>query len=148
MTLRLSGSVLSWVALAVGLSAGAARATELVYTPVNPAFGGNPLNGPVLLNNAQAQNNKKDPDAGLSNQKTPLQQFNETLQRSILSALARNATGTLFNPDGSFRTGNFTFGDFTVDIVEGADGVLGVTTTDATGQSTVFSIAPPPVATP
>jgi len=26
------------------------QASELVYTPVNPSFGGNPLNGPVLLN--------------------------------------------------------------------------------------------------
>jgi len=44
------------------LSAGAS-ATELVYTPVNPSFGGSPLNGAWLLGNAQAQNNKKDPDA-------------------------------------------------------------------------------------
>jgi len=38
------------------------QATELVYTPVNPNFGGNPLNGPTLLNEAQAQNDYKDPD--------------------------------------------------------------------------------------
>ena len=43
-------------------SACAAQATELVYTPVNPAFGGNPLNGTWLLNNAQAQNDYDDPD--------------------------------------------------------------------------------------
>ena len=33
------------------LSAGA-NATELVYTPVNPSFGGSPLNGAWLLGNA------------------------------------------------------------------------------------------------
>mgnify|MGYP001544396207 CR=1 FL=1 len=59
-----------------------ATASELVYTPVNPAFGGNPLNGPVLLNAAQAINNFKDPDL-VNNKKTPAQQFTESLQRSI-----------------------------------------------------------------
>lgn len=43
-----------------------ASATELVHTPVNPAFGGNPLNGTWLLNNAQAQNDHDDPSSGRS----------------------------------------------------------------------------------
>ena len=43
-------------------SGGLVQATELVYTPVNPSFGGNPLNGTWLLNNAQAQNDYDDPD--------------------------------------------------------------------------------------
>ena len=45
-----------WISgLLIGLaSAAAVQATELVYTPVNPSFGGNPLNGTWLLNNAQA----------------------------------------------------------------------------------------------
>jgi hypothetical protein len=46
------------------------QATELVYTPVNPAFGGNPLNGTWLLNNAQAQNDYDDPD--LKDRTSPL----------------------------------------------------------------------------
>ena len=37
----------------------AANATELVYTPINPSFGGSPLNGAWLLGNAQAQNSKR-----------------------------------------------------------------------------------------
>jgi len=32
-----------------------ALASELVYHPVNPTFGGNPLNGSFLLSTAQAQ---------------------------------------------------------------------------------------------
>jgi curli production assembly/transport component CsgF len=32
-----------------------ALASELVYHPVNPTFGGNPLNGAPLLSQAQAQ---------------------------------------------------------------------------------------------
>jgi curli production assembly/transport component CsgF len=35
--------------------AGSASATQLVYQPTNPNFGGNPLNGSYLLTTAQAQ---------------------------------------------------------------------------------------------
>jgi curli production assembly/transport component CsgF len=42
--------------IAVGIDASApAFASELVYHPVNPTFGGNPLNGSFLLSTAQAQ---------------------------------------------------------------------------------------------
>ena len=46
--------------LAVGLIGaaaliGSATANQLTYTPVNPTFGGNVLNGPYLLNVAQSQ---------------------------------------------------------------------------------------------
>ncbi|MGN6580354.1 MAG: curli assembly protein CsgF [Bordetella sp.] len=44
---------------------GAALAGQLLYTPVNPDFGGNPLNGPNLLNSAQAQKRFPLPTAGL-----------------------------------------------------------------------------------
>jgi curli production assembly/transport component CsgF len=37
------------------LGMGSTFASELVYHPVNPTFGGNPLNGPTLLSQAQAQ---------------------------------------------------------------------------------------------
>lgn len=41
---------------AVGLGASApAFASELVYHPISPSFGGNPLNGSFLLSTAQAQ---------------------------------------------------------------------------------------------
>jgi hypothetical protein len=45
------------------LLARAATATEIVYVPVNPVFGGSPLNGQVLLGMAQATNKHKDPQA-------------------------------------------------------------------------------------
>jgi curli production assembly/transport component CsgF len=35
----------------------AASASGIVYHPVNPTFGGNPLNGSTLLSTAQAQGN-------------------------------------------------------------------------------------------
>ena len=42
--------------IAIGIMASATTfASELVYHPVNPTFGGNPLNGSFLLSTAQAQ---------------------------------------------------------------------------------------------
>jgi curli production assembly/transport component CsgF len=43
------------VGVAAVFISGSARATEQVYHPVSPTFGGNPLNGTFLLSTAQAQ---------------------------------------------------------------------------------------------
>lgn len=48
-------------AAALPLVPGLALAGQLIYTPVNPSFGGNPLNGPYLLNSAQAQKSHSMP---------------------------------------------------------------------------------------
>lgn len=49
------------MAVALALVSGSAVASQLIYTPVNPSFGGNPLNGSYLLNKAQAENNHQAP---------------------------------------------------------------------------------------
>jgi curli production assembly/transport component CsgF len=67
-----------------------APASELVYAPVNPNFGGNPLNGSYLLNNAEAQNKYKDSSArSRSAFKTPtaLDRFVSSLESRLLSEL-------------------------------------------------------------
>lgn len=50
------GAQLQMLLLAVSLPlmTGSAMAGQLTYTPVNPSFGGSPLNGPYLLQKAQA----------------------------------------------------------------------------------------------
>ncbi len=112
-------------------------ATELVYTFENPSFGGNPLYGAALLNNAQAQNDKKD---SLTNQ-TPLEKFNETLQRSILNRLSSTIAGQIIGNHGEIVPGIVETTDFIIDIVDMGGGLLMITTTDkATGNSTSFSI--------
>ena len=62
-----------------------AYATELVYTPINPSFGGNPLNGNFLLQKAQLQNNHK---AEVTD-KTFVDKFREALERNIINTLTR-----------------------------------------------------------
>ena len=105
------------------LSAGAS-ATELVYTPVNPSFGGSPLNGAWLLGNAQAQNNKQDPDAidrsslaGTS----ALDRFTSQLESRLLADLLNK----MDDPNG----GSLITDDFIVNVVN-LDGNLTVEITD------------------
>jgi curli production assembly/transport component CsgF len=119
-------------------------ATELVYYPVNPSFGGNPINGTVLLNSAQVTNKHKDPEArsaDAATQKTSLQQFNDMLERSILSQLAAAASSKISGAGGKLVPGSVETGNFRIDIADLGGGLLLVTTTDrATGAATSFQV--------
>ncbi len=123
-----------------------ASASGLIYTPVNPAFGGNPLNGPVLLNAAQAINNFKDPDL-VANKKTPAQQFSNTLQRSIISRLSFSAASGLVDSAGNLvaTAQPLQTADFTITITNLAGtGNMQVDVVDKfTGQATTFSVCQP-----
>ncbi len=103
---KITGVFLAGLLLSSGLSA-----TELVYTPVNPSFGGSPLNGAWLLGSAQAQNDTKDPDAldrGSLAGTSALDRFTSQLESRLLSDLLGNVK------DG--KTGSITTDDFIVDI--------------------------------
>jgi curli production assembly/transport component CsgF len=123
-----------------------ASATEMVYTPLNPSFGGNPNNGVVLLNSASATNKHKDSASSLAGasllQKTPLQTFNDNLERAILGQLASSASQKLLGGTGGGLTpGTVETGNFTIRISDLGGGALQVTTTDkVTGISTSFQV--------
>ncbi|CAG2153010.1 curli assembly protein CsgF [Cupriavidus numazuensis] len=127
----------------LGLTTGAAHATELVYVPINPSFGGNPLNGPVLLNSAVAQDKHKDsaPSSPFA-QQSALQQFNDTLQRAILSRISSTVSSSIVGSTGQLVPGTVETTDFRIVVTQMSGGVLQVTTTDkTTGQSTQFQVS-------
>jgi curli production assembly/transport component CsgF len=141
------------LAVPAGMLAGQVWAAPLIYTPINPSFGGNPNNGPVLMNSAQAQNKTKDPEveaaraqaaataAGTSTGSTLLQQFNQSLQRTILSRLSVSATSSLIGNNGNLIPGVVDTGDFLIQILDQGGGLLRVTTTDkASGESVSFQV--------
>lgn len=123
-----------------------AVAWEYVYAPVNPSFGGSPLNGGFLLGRAQAQDRHKDPAAagsGLSSffQRSQLDQFNDTLQRVILSRVASAVSSQVVGNDGRLVPGTVETTDFTITIADLGSGRLRVSTTDKlSGQTTTFDI--------
>lgn len=121
-----------------------AVAWELVYVPINPNFGGNPNNGAMLLNNAQAQDAHKDPDAGngLYGSTSSLEEFNQMLQRSILSRISAAVTSSIISDSGQLVPGTIETTDFIINIADLGGGLIQITTTDKiTGQSTSFQIS-------
>jgi hypothetical protein len=69
------------------VGASPAGAQEMVDRPLNPAFGGIPMNYRWVLSSAQAQ--KRQPYATARFQRDPLRNHTEGLQRQVLSALSR-----------------------------------------------------------
>jgi len=124
------------------LAATSLQATELVYTPVNPSFGGNPLNGNYLLGQAQAQDRNKDPDLSSGLSRDPMEYFEESLVRRVLSNLAGNIVDDAFGTSGApLEDGFYQFGDYTIEVLtSGGDSVV-VTITDlGTGNSTTVEV--------
>src|SRR3546814_1754769 len=56
-------------------------------------------------------------DLGIE-EKSPLQLFNETLERSIISRLASAASSKIVNADGQFVPGNLETDSFLISIVD------------------------------
>ncbi|MFR0672931.1 curli assembly protein CsgF [Enterobacterales bacterium AW_CKDN230030176-1A_HGKHYDSX7] len=140
---RLSPALLG---LALSLATGAAaQASELVYVPNNPSFGGNPLNGPVLLNQATAQNKFTEKSAsGSASAQNALTQFNSMLQSAILSRVSSAVTSSIVGADGRLTPGTVETTDFTINITNLSGGLLQIVTTDkTTGQTTQFQINQP-----
>jgi curli production assembly/transport component CsgF len=132
------------VVLCCGLQFGVCHATGLIYTPVNPTFGGNPDNGSFLLSTANAVNKHGAPatsELDGTTEQTPLQQFNSELEQAILSRIASSATSSIVGANGQLQPGTITTGQFSVTVTNLNNGTLNVTTTDtATGQSTSFQV--------
>lgn len=111
----------------------ASFAQQLVYTPVNPNFGGNPLNYSGLLASANAQN-KFDDNKNSSNSSL-LDNFSETVKRQILSQLSRG----LFDDNESLENleeGTFEIGDLIISIDETRTGTVIRIIDNKTGEVT------------
>lgn len=117
-------------------------ATELVHHFENPSFGGSPLNGSVLLNQATAQNKLKDPAAVKFSppSKTPIQQFSDSLQSSILSQLTRSTGQNLFDKNGNIRLGtNLEFSGFSITVSEtSVNGTVSIDITDGISNTNLI----------
>lgn len=119
-----------------------AAATELDYTPLSPSFGGNPLNGAVLLNLAQAQNKFKDPEISSSSSRDPMEYFEESLIRRVLNNLAISIVDDAFgSTDSELTSGHYQFGDYSIDVDTSLGDNVGVTITDlGTGNTTTIEV--------
>lgn len=126
----------------VSLWVSSAQATEIIYTPINPNFGGNPGNASMLLSEAEAINTFTDPSAVNPFAKlSPLDQFNANLQQFVLNQIAASVTGQIIDANGNLIPGTITTQDFIISIIDLGGGALQITTTDVnTGQTTSFVV--------
>ena len=124
------------------LSCMGAVAQDFVYSPKNPAFGGNPYNYSWMLSSAQAQDTYKAPAAGtdrLSYTRDPAQDFAESLNRQILSRLSREIVTRQFGED-ALEDGTYVLGDYMIEIGKGLDGISISIIDNKTGASTNVSV--------
>ena len=97
------------------MMAGPACAGTLVYTPTNPTFGGNPLNGATLFNSAQVQN-QHQPSSTTSTSNAPLTQgqiFAQQLTSQLYASLANSITQAIFGANAA-PSGTFSFAGTTI----------------------------------
>jgi curli production assembly/transport component CsgF len=123
-----------WV-LAGCTFAGGVQASELVYTPINPTFGGNPLNASQLQAVASAQ--KPNAPTTTATQQSTSQQFLQMLQSQLYASLANAVstaiTGTNAQAAGTIKLNNMQISWSTI------DGQKQITMTDfSTGQVTTI----------
>jgi curli production assembly/transport component CsgF len=101
------------------------KSQQLVYKPVNPAFGGDTFNYQWLLSSANAQNqfDEKNDFSSLLDNVNSLDSFSQSLNRQILSELSRKLFEDQFG-EGSIKPGNYLFGSLYLQITTTAQGLL------------------------
>ena len=121
--------------------AGKTYGQQFVYTPKDPAFGGNPYNYSWLLSSAQAQNDLKQTSSSTYNPITtdPLKNFAASLNSQILSQLSRQIVAKQFG-ENALAAGTYVLGDYQIDITNQTD-ALNITILDnKSGSQTTVSV--------
>lgn len=126
---------LGWFTAAL-LSTAPAGASELIYTPVNPSFGGDAFNSAHLFGHANAINKYTAPDSN---------QFSEFEEESALDRLASSLESRLISQlladIGNGNTGQLETSDFFLNVVDDNGSLLVQIVDKATGESTEISVS-------
>lgn len=115
-------------------------AQDFVYTPINPAFGGNPYNYTWMLSSAQAQNTfKESSDLFDPFESDPLADFQESLNRQILNEVSRQLYFNQFGENG-LQEGFYEFGSYQIDVSPTSEGMQIRIIDTATGSETTVLV--------
>ena len=115
----------------------AAVAQDMVYTPIDPTFGGNPFNSAHLLGIANAQNKFKDPDSLSNGSQADI--FARQLQSRLLSALSSQIVDAIFGENAQDH-GTINFGGQTIQWVRDLESVTLTITNNDSGEVTTIEI--------
>lgn len=125
------------IALTLGVSDSSAQ--QFVYQPKNPAFGGNPVNFQWMMQSADKQNRFDAARTAAGFQRDPLEDFQQSLQRQVLSQLTRDIVTQQFGGEG-VEEQRFEFGEFSINVVPGTDGVQIIIGNVLTGDETSITV--------
>ena len=110
------------------------QATELIYTPVNPSFGGNPLNSSHLFNVANAINDYEAPgDQFGFEEESALERLANSLESRLISQLLADV--------GNGNTGQLETDDFYLNIVDDNGSLIVQIVDKISGESTEIKVA-------
>lgn len=115
---------------------------DLVYKPVNPAFGGDTFNYQWLLSSAQAQDLTEDTRVDDRFERDDLEDFTSSLNRSILSQLSRQLVSTQFG-ESALEEGTYEIGTFQIDVSNSLEGITISIFDAASGERTEVVIPNP-----
>ncbi len=132
------------ISLALCINTGTGWGTEIVYTPINPSFGGNPQNGGFLLSSAEAQNKFTAPKTPVT-VKDPIDTFKDMLLNRALNTLSSRiideAFGTIAGGSTGLTGGHYTFGTYTIDVISTDPSAITVSIADSsTGRTTTVEV--------
>ena len=117
------------------------HAQDLVYRPINPAFGGSPANHRWLRQSAKAQNPFSGGGSRFSSfRDDPLENFQSTLQRRVLDQISRQIIQDRFGEVDFTEEGSFDFEQFQVDVTPGPSAINIRVFNKQTGESSTIEI--------
>ena len=108
---------------------------DLVYQPINPTFGGSPLNSSHLQSLASSQKLHEEK----TEEQRASEQFLDMLESRLYSALASEVTDAIFGED-ALPSGTIAFSDQHVSFVNTGTEIQLVVTDFTTGQVTTIII--------
>ncbi len=115
-------------------------AQDLVYKAKNPAFGGDTFNYNWLLSSAQSQDlTGENRSRQLSSQKSTVDAFASNLNNLLLSQISRQIITSQFGESG-LQDGQYTLGNFQVDVASTLEGLTITIFDQVQGQSTQIVI--------
>ncbi len=126
-------------AMWICLSVSGLQAQNFTFQFKNPGFGGNPNNFHYFMQTAEAQ--KKDfGDETDRFRRDPLRDFQQTMQRQLLSQISRNLVrGELEGIDLSSE-GFYNLGDFSIEVIDGLDNITVEIIDQLSGERTQIEI--------
>jgi curli production assembly/transport component CsgF len=126
-----------FIASVLALLSSNPAAADLIYTPINPSFGGDPFNSNHLQGLAASQTTFEETSG--SSRQTSTERFLSMLQSRLYSSLASQVAGAIFGEDAQ-PNGTIIFDDQQVSFVNTGTQIQLVVTDFSTGQVTNITI--------